>query len=312
MGILSAWRVPERTEPVLTRGSGLLDTGAVLALTIALGASVAWGSADFLAGVSSRRLPLLTVLLVSQAVGLALLLPAAIAAATPKGGSFILLGALAGLFNAAALAALYRGLAGGKMGVVAPIAATDAVVPVAFGLLTGERPAPVAMVGIGVALMGIVLASRPGTQEEADVGSRRDSTARSVTLALIAAVCFGGFMIAIDGASEGGVLWAVVFSRITTVALLGGAALAVRPSLALGTRDAAPLLAVGGLDVGASVLFAAATTTGLLSLVGVFGSFYPVFTILLAGLVLRERLDPMQRLGAGGALVGAALIALAP
>jgi drug/metabolite transporter (DMT)-like permease len=299
----------EYRKVVLKRGCPSLDTAAVLPLVIAFGASVAWGSADFLAGVSCRRLALLTVLLVSQAVGLALLLPVVLVQGRPAAGSFVLLAVLAGVFNGAALAALYRGLAGGKMGVVAPIAATDAVIPVAFGLLTGERPAPVVMVGIGLALAGIVLASRPAAEEQDDAANPRDSTAKSVTLALIAALCFGGFMIAINGASEGGTLWAVTFSRLTTVVMLAAVALALRPNVALGRRDAAPLLAIGALDAGACVLFAAATTAGLLSLVAVFGSFYPVFTILLAGAVLRERLDPKQRVGVLGALVGATLIA---
>jgi drug/metabolite transporter (DMT)-like permease len=282
----------------------------VLALTLAFGASVAWGSADFLAGVGCRRLALLTVLLVSQAIGLVLLLPVVLALAeSPPAVSFVLLGALAGAFNAAALAALYRGLARGTMGVVAPIAATDAVIPVLFGVLTGERPAPLAALGIWLALVGVVLASRPGREEEGDPGRRRDSTATSVGLAVVAAVCFGCFVVALNGASEGGALWAVTFSRLTTVGLLATMALALRPSLAVTRRDVTPLLAIGALDVGANALFAAATTTGLLSLVGVLGSFYPVITILLAGVVLRERLDPLQRVGALGALAGAALIA---
>src|SRR5207244_5872450 len=118
-----------------------LDKRFVLALATAFGASVAWGSADFLAGVSARRVALLTVLLVSQVVGLLLLAPAVLVLARPPAAaSFVVFGALAGILNAIALAALYRGLAHGKMGIVAPIAATDAAIPAAFGLMTGERP----------------------------------------------------------------------------------------------------------------------------------------------------------------------------
>jgi drug/metabolite transporter (DMT)-like permease len=131
----------------------------------------------------------------------------------------------------------------------------------------------------------------------------------SVGLAVVAAVCFGCFVVALNGASEGGTLWAVTFSRLTSVGLLAATALALRPNLAITRRDMAPLLAIGALDVSASALFAAATTIGLLSLVGVLGSLYPVITIILAGVVLRERLDPFQRAGALGALAGAALIA---
>jgi uncharacterized membrane protein len=140
----------------------------MLALVLALGASVAWGSADFIAGVGCRRVALLTVLLVSQAAGLILLVPVLAAASeAPPPLSSMALAALAGLFNALALAALYRGLARGKMGLVAPIAATDAAIPVAFGLLGGDRPATIAIMGIGLALAGVVLASRGGRRWKA-------------------------------------------------------------------------------------------------------------------------------------------------
>ena len=280
----------------------------MLGLSLAFGASVAWGSADFLAGVGCRRLPLLTVLLVSQTVGLALfVIPALLLGGPPPGLSYALLGMIAGLFNALALAALYRGLAGGLMGVVAPIAATDAVIPVAFGVLQGERPDLLVTLGIGVALAGVIVASLPVIDEGPAAG--RDSSRRSVAFGLAAAFCFGCFVVALAGASEGSAVWAVAYSRITSIVLLGVAALAMRPSMDLGSGDAAPLLAIGGLDVGASALFAVATTSGLLSVVGVLGSLYPVFTILLAAAVLRERPAVLQRMGAAGALLGAALIA---
>lgn len=284
----------------------------MLALTLAVAASVAWGSADFLAGVGCRRTAVLTVLLVSQAFGLALVLPAALALGGPPAAlSYLLLGLLAGALNAAALAALYRGLAVGNMGVVAPLAATDAVVPLAFGVLTGDHLGGLEASGIALALAGVLLASRPGSDQPsaARAGDRSPSRSRGVVLALVAAVCFGAFVVALDGASEGGVLWAVAFSRLSSVLLIGAAALSLRPSLALSRRETAPLLAVGALDVGASALFALATTTGLLSIVGVLGSLYPVVTVVLAGLVLRERPAGLQRLGTAGAIVGAALIA---
>ncbi len=116
-------------------------------------------------------------------------------------------------------------------------------------------------------------------------------------------------MVALDGASEGGVLWALTFSRLTSVVLIGAAVASLRSRVTVGRGDAAPLLAVGALDLAASALFAVATTTGLLSLVGVMGSLYPVITIILAAVVLRERPAGLQRVGAVGALVGVALIA---
>lgn len=282
----------------------------VLALTLAFGASVAWGSADFLAGVGCRRMALPSVLLVSQVFGLWLMLPVLLAfGGPPPAPSFLLLGVLAGTFNAAALAALYRGLAVGNMGIVAPIAATDAVIPLAFGVLGGERPGGLVAAGIALALVGVVLASRPGTDESSGArGGVRPDT-RGVALALVAAVCFGGFVVTLDGASAGGILWAVAVSRMSSVVLIGAAVLSLRPSFAISRVDTAALLAVGALDLAASALFAVATTTGLLSVVGVLVSLYPVITLVLAGVVLRERPGGLQRLGTVGALAGAALIA---
>jgi drug/metabolite transporter (DMT)-like permease len=284
----------------------------VFALTLAFGASVAWGSADFLAGVGCRRLAILTVLLVSQAIGLALLIPLMVASASPMPANhYVLMGVIAGACNVAAVAAFYRGLAGGTMGVVAPIAATDALIPVGYGLVTGERPSSLTMIGIALALLGVVLASRPPRHEENEEPTRkRDSPAKGVALALIAAVCFGLFTIALADASKGGTLWAVTFSRLMSLSLLSVAGLALRPSLSVEREDALPLFAIGGLDVGANALFAVALSAGLLSVVGVLGSFYPVVTMLLAGIVLRERLGPLQRFGAASALAGAAAMAI--
>ena len=283
----------------------------MFALTLAFSASVAWGSADFLAGLGCRRLALLTVLLVSQAIGLALLIPVMVASAEPMpAGHFVLMGVVAGAFNAGALAAFYRGLAGGTMSIVAPIAATDAVIPVAYGLVTGERPATLTMFGIALALIGVVLASRPVDHHEDEPRTKRDSPAKGVALALAAAVCFGVFTIALAEASKGGTLWAVTFSRLMSLSLLSLTAVVLRPDLSVQREDAMPLVAIGGLDVGANALFAVALSAGLLSVVGVLGSFYPVVTILLAGVVLRERLGPLQRVGAASALAGAAVMAI--
>lgn len=271
-------------------------------------ASVAWGGADFLAGLKSRRLALLSVVLVSQVAGLAMILPVALASGDPLPmGRFLLLGLLAGAFNAAALAAFYRGLSGGAMGIVAPIAATDAVIPVAFGVVGGERPATFQAIGIAIALIGVVAASRP-YQETAENASPARVGA-GVGLALVAALGFGLFMVALDGASEAGALWAVVVSRATTVVLVAMAALAVRASLPIRPADFGGLLAIGALDVAATTLFAASTTIGLLSEVGMLGSLYPVVTILLARVVLGERLGWLQGAGTFAALCGIALIA---
>ena len=278
----------------------------MLALTLAFGASAAWGSADFFAGVACRRAPLLIVLLLSQVAGLVLFFPFITAAGSPPPASYTMLGILAGFFYVLALAALYRGLAGGVMGVVAPIAATDAVIPVLFGILSGERPHPLAMLGICLAFAGVILASIPAAGERRDAA--RDSGRKSVLFGVLAAIFFGFFVVALDGASDGGALWAVTYSRVTSVLLLAGAVLLMRPKGQVERADVPMVVGIGALDVSGTAMFALATTTGLLSIVGILGSLYPVFTILLAAMVLHERPNGLQRMGAVGALVGAALI----
>jgi drug/metabolite transporter (DMT)-like permease len=296
----------------------------VLALTLSLGASIAWGASDFIAGLRSRTTAVLTVLLVSQVAGLVLYIPfLAVLGGPAPSLSSALLGCLAGTFYLLGLAALYRGLAGGIMAIVAPMAAVDAVIPVGFGLLTGDHPGVIPTIGSCVALAGVILASLPAGEEDSTYVVR-DSTRKSIAFGLVAALGFGCFMVALAGASDGGALWAVGYSRVTSVILvvlavgytritsvlvMPGFASAIHRGDELKARGSASLAAIGGLDVGATVLFALATTGGLLSLVAIMGSLYPVFTVLLAAAVLRERPHAMQRAGAAGALLGAALIA---
>ena len=283
----------------------------VLALTLSFGASLAWGSADFLAGLECRRRTLLSVMLVSQFAGVVLFVPFMLLfGGMPPQPGYALLGMLAGLLYVIGLGALYRGLAGGTMGIVAPIAATDALVPVTFGLLAGEHPSLMVMLGIAVAVGGVVVVAVAG-DEHSERRADRDSHARSVAFGLIAAAGFGGFVVALDAASAGGALWAAGYTRLMSVLALGLGVIAMRQRIEFARRDTLPLLAIGGLDIGATALFALATTTGLLSVVGVFGSLYPVFTVLLAMVVLREQPTVTQRMGTGAALAGALLIAAA-
>ena len=277
----------------------------MLALGLALGAALAWGASDFLGGLTTRGLGVLTVLLISQAFGAVLL--AVVIATTGQSVpalAHVALGALAGVALAVALGALYQGMAIGVMSVVSPISATGAVIPVAYGLARGERPSALQGVGVVAALVGVVLVARqPGA---ARLGSR---LAVGATLALLAAVGFGFFFIATDAAAEGGALWAILAQRVGLVATVVVVLLAVRPAFGLTAARAPALLAIGVLDVAATTSYAAATTEGLTSLVSVVASLYPVTTVLLAYAILHERLARSQQVGAAGALGGVALIA---
>jgi drug/metabolite transporter (DMT)-like permease len=273
-------------------------------LALALGASVAWGASDFLAGMASRRMAVLSVLVASQAVGLAI--GAAVVAArgsAPPDATFALWAALAGLAEAGGFALLYRGLAAGAMSVVAPITATAAAIPVAVGLARGDALGPWHAAGIALALLGVLAASR-------ERGNAR-RLAAGVALGLGAALCFGTFLVGLDVAGETDPLWTTVIVRVASLAALGTALGALRRPLAVGRGDLRILAAVGGLDVLANGAFAIAATSGALSVVGVLGSLYPVTTVALAALVLRERPERRQQAGIAVCLAGAALLGAA-
>lgn len=272
---------------------------------LALGASLSWGLGDFLAGLRSRRLPLLTVLVVSQAAGLAsIALVVAVRATGPPEARYLGYAALAGVAGAVGLAALYRGLAVGAMSVVAPISATAAIVPVVAGVVAGERPSTLQAAGIALAVTGVVLASRSSSPD-----GRGRAVAAGVGFALVAAVSFGLLLVALEAASDGDALWGTLTMRTSSFGLLALAALAVRPSLALGPRDLPVLALIGVLDTAGNALFAVATTKSLLSVAAVLAQVYPVVTVVLARIVLGERIAGLQRAGVAGALAGVALIA---
>ena len=274
---------------------------AVLAL---LGAA-SWGVGDFFGGVAARRAHVLTVLVVSQAVGLVGAAVWAVASRDGLPGAVDLLPAAgAGICGAIGLACLYRGMAVGAMGIVAPISAASPVVPLLVDLGRGVRPAALQWLGIAVVLAGIVLLARdPGGAP----GSARVAT--GVALALVAALAFGLFVVGLDAAADASVPWAVVAIRTASTSLVLVAALATRVTVRPPARLLPVIVAVGVFDTLANVLVAFAVTRGSAGVVAVLSALYPVTTILLARLVLGERLDGPRRLGAGLALGGAAVVA---
>jgi drug/metabolite transporter (DMT)-like permease len=276
----------------------------LLAVALGLAAGLSWGVSDFLGGVKSRTLELLAVMVLSQGMGLALVaLIVAVRGEGPPAGEQLLYASLSGVSGVLGLAAFYRGLAVGAMAVVAPISATGAAIPVVAGLISGERPSAAQAAGIALAIAGVVVASR---EAPAEGGPARVAT--GVGLALVAACGFGGFFVAMDAASEDDVFWAILVNRITGVSGLVLAALALRRSVAVPGREAATLLLIGTMDIAANTLYAVASTEGLISVVAVLASLYPVVTIMLARLVLGERVRPLQRVGIVVAISGVALI----
>ncbi len=277
------------------------------AVVLAFASSASWGVADFVGGLKSRTLPLLNVLLAAQVTGLVLIASfVAVRGEAAPGGDFAVFAALSGASGVVGLAAFYRALAVGNMGVVAPISACAAIVPVAVGIATGDRPGAFQAAGLALALLGVVLASREEVTGEGD-GLRR--TARGTGLAVLSALGFGFFFLAMDRASDADVPWAMLVNRVTGVSLLLTTALILRTPFRAGRRDLPVLVGIGILDTAANAMFAVAATKGLVSVVSVVGSLYPVTTVGLAAVVLRERPHRLAQVGVVTALLGVALIA---
>jgi drug/metabolite transporter (DMT)-like permease len=276
------------------------------AIALAFASSVSWGVADFVGGLKSRTLPILNVLLVSQLTGL-ILIGAFVAARgeSAPGGDFAVFAALSAMAGIVGLAAFYRALAIGNMGVVAPISACAGVVPAVVGIATGDRPGAIQAAGMGLALIGVVLASR----EEVVGDSERRGTARGTGLALVSALGFGFFFLAMDRASDADVPWAMLVNRITGVSLLVAAVLVLRTPFRAGRRDIPVLMAIGTLDTAANALYGVAATQGLVSVVSVMGSLYPITTVALAAVVLNERPHRLAQVGVVTALLGVTLVA---
>jgi drug/metabolite transporter (DMT)-like permease len=274
-------------------------------VALALGASLAWGASDFLAGLKTRRLALLWVLLVSQATGLVLVGIAAVASGTPlPGGHSAMLAAGAGFAELIGFAALYKALAVGPMSVVAPISAMAALLPIVVGLAAGDAPTGPQGLGMTLALAGAALASF-------EYGADHRRAATGVGLAVVAALGFGAFFVGTDLAADDGALWAVTINRATAVAVLVVVVLALRRPAPITRDQIAPLAAVGALDISANVMFAVALTVGMAAAVSVLGSLYPVATVVLARAILREQLSFSQRGGVAAALAGIGLVGLA-
>jgi drug/metabolite transporter (DMT)-like permease len=275
---------------------------------LALISSVLWGGADFLGGTLSRRLPSFAVVGGSQAIALLLVVPAAFAVgATGDPRGYLPWGIAAGLVGMASLVAFYAALAVGTMGVVAPIASTGLVVPVAIGLGQGDRPAPVQLVGVVLAVAGVVLASGPEIRGAGE-GTARGGT-RALGLALASAVGFGLVLWLIAKGAHYSVAMTLLTQRSASVTAVVLAMLFFRRGPGLSVRDVPQLAVVGAADAAANALYALATRSGLLSLVAVLGSLYPVATVLLARFAHGERLRAVQNVGVVAAMGGVLMIA---
>lgn len=270
---------------------------------LALASSLCWGTSDFFAGLFSRRRPAVAVVGWTQALAFVVLCAVV---ATQRDhiawSGWPLWSVAAGISGLTGLLCFYTALSTGTMGVVAPIAALGVAVPVLLGVATGDEPSPWTWVGILVAVVGVTLASGPELSG--------DVSTRPVVLAAVAAVGFGLALFCLDRGARTSTLMTLWGMRCTSVLVFTVVALVTRSLGGVAAREVPSLLVIGCGDLAANGLFAVASSRGEVSVASVLGSLYPVMTILLARVVLRERLRPIQQVGAVLSLAGAAVIAL--
>ena len=288
-----------------------------MVVLLGLTAAVLYGSGDFLGGMATRRAHVLTVLTLVESAGVIVALAAAVISSDSASLAGLAWGLSAGLVGGFGLIIFYTGLAAGPMSVVAPVSGlVSTVLPVAVALAEGERPGVGVYAGALLCLVAIVLASSAGdtagdTRSGSGPAPRPARLGRAIAYGTASGVSFGLFFLLIRNAGQSGELWPVAAGRIGELAIILAAAAVLRPGLLRGVGGGIPLAAAGAgaIDVIANICYVAATRTGAFGLAVVLASLYPGVTVLLARVVLGERLRWIQRVGLALAAVGIVLVA---
>jgi drug/metabolite transporter (DMT)-like permease len=284
-------------------GKVTMINGSELASVIfGLASAATWGVGDFSGGLATRRVPVLTVTLLSQIAGLILLaLLALVWRENLPAVVDIGWGGLAGFIGLIGLLALYQAMAIGQMGIAAPVAAVlSASLPVVVGIVTQGLPELPRQLGFGLAVLGIWFISRP---------QRAQGRPAGLGLAILAGLCFGGFLLCIAQVQTNSVFWPLVAARtVSIIVMLVMAGLGQR--LAVPARSILPLIILtGAMDAGGNAFFALAEQAGRLDVAGVLASLYPATTVILALSILKEKLVFWQGIGVLLALIAVPLIA---
>lgn len=278
----------------------------MFAIVLALLASVSWGFSDFWGGLVTRRVAVFAVIFISQAVGfvpIALML--GLSGDTFPGLDDLWPVAVSAPLGVLGLAALFRGMAIGTMSIVAPISATGVAVPVIVGLATGDQLQALQLAGIVAAAAGAVLA---GMEVREDTEQSRDAR-KGVLLAVTAALCFGVNIVGLDASADASTWWALAGGRVTELIVVAILVIATATSLRLSRPDLGMVARIGVFDAVGLTFFALATTSGLLSVASVLSALFPIVIVILARVLLGERVRPIQAVGIGLAMTGVALIA---
>jgi len=277
------------------------------AILLALGTALCYGVSNFIGPFLARELPTMTVIVAGQSVALLVSALVVVLHGSPAPElDEVGAGLLAGAGNAGGLALFYAAAESGPLSIVTPIGATGAIVPVLIGIGTGDNLSALSAAGIVLAIGGVALAARRagGSVEEAA------DLRRTVILSALSAVCFGVFLWGISPASASGVFWGVMFSRLSLLTLLFAGALLTQQAFRVPAADVPKVALPGVLLFGGTLLYAAATQEGLLSVVSVIATLFPVVTVTLALLLLHERLSRVQWAGVGAALTGVVLLSV--
>ena len=269
----------------------------------ALAASLSWGAGDFSGGVATRRAKVLSVVIAAHAIGLMMLIALALIWSEPFPTTLdIIWGSVAGLAGAVGVVAFYQSLSVGRMGIVAPITAMlSAAVPVLFGAFFEGLPGPLQLIGFVLALIAVGFISGLGVVKGRPKG---------LGLAFLAGLGFGSFFILISRVSNGAIFWPLAAARLASFLFLL-AVILVRRQKVIPKKSVLPVVFLAGaLDVAGNVFFVLATHAGRLDVAAILSSLYPAVTVLLASIILKERVTRIQTIGICIALVAIPLISV--
>jgi drug/metabolite transporter (DMT)-like permease len=278
-----------------------MNSGSFSIAGLSLLSAASWGAGDFSGGIAAKKANVFRIVALAHTFGLAsMLLMAWLVRESVPPQADLIWGAIAGLAGAFGIAALYKALAIGRMGIIAPVAAViTAALPVVIGIRSQGLPPVIQLVGFAIALLSIWLVARPDGEID---------THRGLGLAILAGISFGLFLVAGKQAGPHAVFWPMVAARAASVIVMGAISLLVvrdrRPLMPALT----PIVLSGLFDSAGNALYIAATRHGRLDVAAVISSLYPASTVILARLVLKERISRIQSLGIAGALLAIALI----
>lgn len=278
-----------------------MNTGSFTTAGLSLLSAASWGGGDFTGGIAAKRTNVFRIVAIAHGFGFVLLLLIALLVRENFPPWIDLAwGAAAGITGAFGIAALYKGLAIGRMGIIAPVAAVvTAVIPVLVGMGTEGLPRPVQMLGFAIALVSIWLVARPDGQID---------THRGLGLAVLAGISFGLFLVTGKQAGHHALFWPMTSARFASSLLMTGIAMFTIGEGGPAKRVMVPILLSGLLDATGNTLFIAATQHGRLDVAAVLSSLYPASTVILARVLLKERISRWQAFGIVGALLAVALI----